>query len=176
MIGRMGRPGPWTAREDQLLLALHDSHDDLTIERCARVLARAGNPSRSRQAVGRRLRELLAQRRALAPKPRPRTRREQAPPAVMVLAVPLNDVERRGRDAVADLLAAAVPGWSWWIDDGEEALDGALASARHQAAKRGELVVVLDREMTWGVLVAFAPRGTGPHRRALLVAVRFRRD
>jgi hypothetical protein len=173
----------WSEVEDRVIRAC--ALDGISAGEIARLLAGIGK-RRTRFAVRRRIDVLQPRPRVrarkmpgaeLAPRPRPRVRMEVSPPALWVLAIPLDLADKGGwKAAVAELMDASVPGWRWWIDDSEEMMDGAIAAARHRATLRDERLSVIERDVA-GLVVAFEPLGRPePTRRAVLAVVRFARD
>jgi hypothetical protein len=97
-----------------------------------------------------------------------RTRKASGPPSWQVLFVPDELVHSfEHEEAIEALLSCTIPGWSWEVDIGPDALDASHASAAHRACERGWDLRLAGRRATFyehGRIVAAG----------LLVVVRFR--
>lgn len=178
----------WTKELDALLVRTIRAEDGRYAD-AARAIARATRGKFAPHATTclRRLRALdlaparsLKHREASTRVDTPIPARVRAPlearselPAIQVLAIPLQLVDRRElRGAVDDALFAATPGWRWEIV--EEAQADALACAKHRASLRGFDLVELERDR-FSVTVAVR-EPPGYVRQLVLVVIRWRRS
>lgn len=178
MIGAMGT---WTTKLDKILT--ETLREGGTYAEAARRIGRAsrGSFEPHPSTCLRRARALRAELSTrvdtsrIPPRRRAPIGERLRPPNVMIVALPLAfvDADLRGDvdGTLRDVLCALPPGWSWSALDPDAVRLDVLASARHQATLRGDVLEVLeDAPGSWPVVFfrrAHALRG----RQLVLVAV-----